>query len=121
MIRAIKFVTIYVTDQDRSLAFFTEKLGFKVATNQPFGEGQRWIELKIPGADTRVVLFPPFDDRMRPGGFTNITFLSDDVEGTFNLYRERGVEFIKEPTREEWGVSAIFRDPDDNQFLISSR
>ena len=60
MIKGIKFVNIPVADQSRALAFYTEKLGFTVATNQPMGPGgQRWIELKIPGADTRVSLFTP--------------------------------------------------------------
>jgi hypothetical protein len=39
------------------LLFYTEKLGFKVATDQPMGPGKRWIELKIPGADTALALF----------------------------------------------------------------
>jgi catechol 2,3-dioxygenase-like lactoylglutathione lyase family enzyme len=57
MIKAIKFASIPVRDQDRALNFYTAKLGFAVATDQSFGDGQRWIELRIPGADTRVVLF----------------------------------------------------------------
>jgi hypothetical protein len=49
MLRGIDIVTIPVTDQGRALKFYTEKLGFKVATNQDFGDGkQRWIELLIP-------------------------------------------------------------------------
>ena len=53
---------IPVRNQDALLKFYTEKLGFKVATDQPFSEKQRWIELQIPGADTRFVLFTPDDD-----------------------------------------------------------
>ena len=56
MIRGIKFVSVPVKDQDKALAFWTEKCGFKVATDQAFGP-QRWIELLIPGADTGLVLF----------------------------------------------------------------
>ena len=51
MIKGIKFVNIPVQDQERALAFYTDKLGFTVATNQPMGpSGQRWIELKRPCA-----------------------------------------------------------------------
>ena len=57
MIKGIKFVTVPVRDQDRALAFYTERLGFMVATDQPFNDSQRWIELKLKGVDTRVVLF----------------------------------------------------------------
>jgi len=52
MIRGLKFVSIPVRNQDASLKFFTEKLGFKVATDQPFSDKQRWIELRIASAPT---------------------------------------------------------------------
>ena len=56
MIRGIKFVSIPVKDQDAALSFYTEKLGFRIQTDQPFGPGQRWIELAIPGADSGLAL-----------------------------------------------------------------
>ena len=59
MIKQVKFVSIPTRDQDRALAFWTEKMGLRVATDQPMGDGQRWIELSIPGAETGVVLFTP--------------------------------------------------------------
>jgi catechol 2,3-dioxygenase-like lactoylglutathione lyase family enzyme len=42
MIRGVKIVSIPVRNQDVALKFYTEKIGFKVATDQPFGPGQRW-------------------------------------------------------------------------------
>jgi len=81
MIRGVKFASVPVADQERALAFYTEKLGFRVVTDQPFNDKQRWIELGIPGADTRLVLFQ-FTDSLKPGGQMNITFWSDDVEST---------------------------------------
>ena len=56
MIKQIKFISIPVADQNRALDFYTEKLGFTIITDQPFDEKQRWIELRIPKAETRVVL-----------------------------------------------------------------
>ena len=81
MIRGIKFVSIPVVDQDRALAFYTEKLGFRVATDQPFDDKQRWIELAIPGAETGVVLFR-MDGGPQPGGFMNMSLWTDDVTVT---------------------------------------
>lgn len=52
----VRFVSIPVTDQDQSLAFYRDKLDFEVVTDQPFGSGQRWIELRPPGSETLVVL-----------------------------------------------------------------
>ena len=120
MIRGIKFASIPVTDQDRALAFYIEKLGFRVVTDQPFNDMQRWIELGIPGADTRVVLFR-FGDSMKPGGQMNIAFWTDDVEGTARELKHKGVEFVMEPKRESWGTAAAFKDVDGNTFLLSSK
>src|ERR1700721_427659 len=44
MIRGIKFVSIPFVDQDRALAFYTEKLGFRVATFQPFDGNRGWVD-----------------------------------------------------------------------------
>jgi len=121
MIRGIKFVSVPVTDQDRSLQFFTEKVGFKVATDQPFDGKQRWIELLIPGAETGLVLFTPAGHENRIGGFQPLSFITDHVFATAAAMRQRGVEFTSEPKKESWGTSAIFKDPDGNQYVLSSR
>lgn len=121
MIRGIKFVSVPVTDQDRALRFWTEKMGLKVATDQPFNEKQRWIELLIPGAETGLVLFTPEGHEGRIGGFQPISFTSDDVMSTAAGMKAKGVEFVKEPKRESWGTSAIFQDSEGNQYVLSSR
>jgi catechol 2,3-dioxygenase-like lactoylglutathione lyase family enzyme len=120
MIRGVKFVTIPVADQERALAFYTQKLGFRMVTDQPYDAGQRWIELGIPGADTRVVLFC-FGEARKPGGNTDLTFWSDDVEATAKELKLRGVHFVMEPKREDWGTAAAFEDLDGNRFGLSSK
>jgi catechol 2,3-dioxygenase-like lactoylglutathione lyase family enzyme len=121
MIRGIKLASIPVRDQDASLKFYTEKLGFKVATDQPFSDKQRWIELQISGADTRFVLFTPDGHEDRIGGFQPMTFWCDDVFATSAQLKSKGVEFTADPRKEVWGTMAIFKDVDGNQFVLSSR
>ena len=121
MIRGIKLASVPVRDQDESLRFYTEKLGFKVGTDQPFDEKRRWIELQIPGADTRFVLFTPDGHEDRIGGFQPMTFWCDDVFATSNQLKAKGVEFAVDPKKEAWGTMAIFKDVDGNQFVLSSR
>ena len=120
MIKGVKFASIPVSNQDRALAFYTEKLGFRLLTDQPFSEEQRWIELGIPGADTRVVLFK-FGESLQPGSQMNITFWADDVAATARELKSKGVQFIMEPKREEWGTAAAFKDVDGNTFVLSSK
>jgi predicted enzyme related to lactoylglutathione lyase len=51
----------------------------------------------------------------------NITFWSDDVEATARELKSKGVQFIMEPKREDWGTSAAFKDVDGNSFVLSSK
>jgi catechol 2,3-dioxygenase-like lactoylglutathione lyase family enzyme len=121
MIRGIKFVSVPVKDQDAALAFFTEKLGFKVATDQPFDGKQRWIELMIPGAETGLVFFTPDGHEDRIGGFQPLSFTCDDAVATGAVLKAKGVEFVQEVKKEVWGTSGIFKDVDGNQYVLSSR
>lgn len=121
MVRGIKFVGIPVHNQDISLKFYTEALGLKIATDQPFTEKQRWIELLFPGAETGVALFTPEGHEKRIGEFQSISFWCDDVFATAKALKAKGVEFTREPKTEPWGSIAVFKDPDGNQFALSSR
>jgi predicted enzyme related to lactoylglutathione lyase len=121
MIRGIKFVSVPVRNQNVSLKFYTEALGMKVVTDQPFTETQRWIELLIPGAETGIALFTPEGHEKRIGEFQSISFWCDDVFATAKTLKSRGVAFSQEPKNEPWGSIAVFKDPDGNQFALSSR
>ena len=121
MIKNVKFVSIPVHDQDRALGFYTEKLGCRVTTDAPMGPGMRWIELAFPRAETGIVLFTAPGQESWIGGFMNMSFACDDVEGTAAELAKRGVEFVQPPRKESWGTSAIFKDSEGNQFVLSSR
>ena len=122
VIKGVKFVSIPVRDQDRALEFYTGKLGFSIVTDQPMGPAsQRWIELGVRGAETRVVLFTPPGQEDRIGTVSNVVFVSDNVEKTAEELTSRGVQFVQPPKKEPWGTSAIFKDVDGNQFVLSSR
>jgi len=120
MIRGVKFVSIPVSDQDRALAFYTGVLGFRLLTDQPFNDKQRWLELGIQGCDTRVVLFQ-FGDKLQPGGQLNITLWADDVESTAQEMKAKGVEFVMEPKRMPYGTTSIFKDVEGNSIVLSSK
>jgi predicted enzyme related to lactoylglutathione lyase len=120
MIKAMKFVGVPVSDQDRALEFYTKKLGFRVITDQPMGPGQRWIEVGIGSSGTGLALFTPEGHEDRIGTFTGISFVADDVPATWKELTARGVKFTQPPKKESWGTSSIFVDPDGNQFVLGS-
>ena len=120
MIKQIKFVSIPVADQNRALDFYTEKLGFTIITDQPFDGKQRWIELRVPKAETRVVLFTAEGDEKRIGTFMNMSYSCDDIQETYKALKERGVEFEGPPQEQPWGAYAIFKDSEGNRFVVGS-
>jgi catechol 2,3-dioxygenase-like lactoylglutathione lyase family enzyme len=120
MIRGVKFVSVPVADQDRALKFYTEVLEFRLLTDQPFSDKQRWLELGIPGADTRVTLFQ-FGERFQPGGAMNVTLWADDVEATARDLRAKGVTFVMEPKRMHYGTTSVFKDREGNHIVLSSK
>ena len=120
MIKAMKFVGVPVSDQQRALEFYTEKLGFRVITDQPFDDKQRWIELGVGRSGTGITLFTPEGHENRIGTFTGISFTADDVKATWRELADKGVTFVKEPQEADWGSFAIFADPDGNQFVLGS-
>ncbi len=121
MIKRIKFLGIPVTNQDRALAFYTGKLGFRILTDQQMSETQRWIELSIPGAETGIVLFTPDGHEDRIGTFINTSWEVDNVETTYSELLANGVEFKGPPEKQPWGTFVMMRDSEGNQIVLSSR
>ncbi|MEO6871394.1 MAG: VOC family protein [Chthoniobacterales bacterium] len=119
MIKQIKFISIPVADQNRALDFYTDKLGFTIITDQPFDEKQRWLELRIPKAETRVVLFTPPGQEERVGSFMNLSFACADIDKTYEELKGRGVEFEGPPEKQPWGTYAKFKDSEGNLFVLS--
>src|SRR3954469_22357108 len=120
MIAYVKFVTIPTLDQARALKFWTERVGCRIVTDQPFNDKQRWIELRIGTSDTRMVLFVFDDQGLKPGMMFNGALATDNVNQTYQELVARGVEFVSPPQKQAWGSFAMFKDPDGNQFLLSS-
>lgn len=119
MIRKIEQVSIPVKDQEKALQFYTEKLGFTVVVDACFGEPQRWIELKIPEGETKIVLYTPEGQEDRVGTFSSIMFTAKDIEATFLDFKNKGISFEKELSEECWGKHFIFKDVDGNSFCVS--
>jgi predicted enzyme related to lactoylglutathione lyase len=120
MISHLKFASIPVRDQARALDFYTEKLGFTILADKPFDGKQRWIELRIPKAETRLVLFTPEEHKDRVGTFTGLSFACDDVEKTYAEYKARGVEFEGPPQKQPWGTFVIFKDSEGNSSVLGT-
>ncbi len=129
-IKRVAFVSITVSDQDKALAFWRDVIGLEVTRDTPMAPEEcggepggpspmRWIELRIAGADTALVLTLPMGPDDKAGKFMNMAFWTDDLDGTHEALRAKGVVFTAPPTAARWGRFALFQDPDGNTFCIS--
>lgn len=121
MLKFVKFAELPVADQDRALNFYTEKLGLQVAQDAPYKDGWRWIELSVPGAETRIMLTQQTGEAK--SDTPRLVFISDDVDATYRKLSARGVVFTKEPTKAPWNPGQTFaqlRDSEGNGIVITT-
>ena len=114
-------VGVPVTDHDRSLAFYVDKLGCEVRIDGEFGPGMRWAEVAPPGADTTIALRPLPPDG-HAGVDTAIRLASSDAAADHADLKARGVDVDAEVMNWE-GVPPMFsfRDPDGNTLYVVER
>ncbi len=112
---------VYVRDYDRSLAFFVDRLGFSVIADGRYEFG-RWVAITPPDGGTILALIAPkrgAESYRLIGKNTNVSFIAEDINATYELWRSRGIRFVHPPQPQLWGGSfATFEDIDGNVFEL---
>jgi len=127
-------VNVWVHDQDEALEFYTKTLGMEVRDDVTVAEmgNFRWLTVAPPGQQGVALALlsipgpPVFDEEtaaqvksiVAKGAAGGLFFLSDDVRGTYEELKKKGVEFSQEPTEQPYGLDAGFRDPSGNQIRM---
>ena len=136
MLKQLTHTQVWVHDQDEALAFYTEKLGMELREDVTVPElgNFRWLSVGVPGQpDVAITLMavpgpPVFDEETRAqiqtllakGASGGLFFSSDDVQGSHEELKGRGVEFTQEPMQQPYGLDAGFRDSSGNHFRLVS-
>jgi len=145
----IHCVNVFVRDQDRSLRFYLDQLGFHVAFDARLQSGDRWVAVAPPDGSAILSLVVPKSNSQEYrliGRSTQIVFVTEDVAAKFQEWSKRGVRFQSTPRLRRikyhpqaqtsplnvppmllgeetpiWGgVFARFRDIDGNSFALVS-
>jgi catechol 2,3-dioxygenase-like lactoylglutathione lyase family enzyme len=128
LISHLQMITIFVSDIEKALTFYTDQLGFVKTAEFNDGEGTHliWV-VPAPAATvdlaTEIALCPVPADDPRLGSSSGIVFSSADIKTTYQELKQRGVHFTKELIRHPYGKGegdqeANFVDPDGNVFLL---
>ena len=114
----VRTVAVTVTDQDRALSFYVDRLGFEKRLDAPISPTTRWIEVAPPGAGTSIALIGADAAVDQAGVDTGIRFAARDAAAEHSAMRGLGItvsDLIK------WdGVPPMFTvdDPDGNRFYV---
>ena len=111
-------VIIPVADQDAAIAFYTEKLGFTVSMDVPYGEGDRWVEVAPSGGGSGIALSTGMGE-FQPGRETGIALTTSDARAAHDELESQGVE-VEEPMGGDGTVPLLFmfKDADGNGLMI---
>ena len=125
----IHLTSVFVDDQDKALAFYTEVLGFEKKTEIPMGEA-RWLTVVSPDDSdgTELVLepsdhpaVPPFKEALVTDGIPFTSFAVDDVQKEFERLQGLGVRFVQEPGEMGPVTTAVFDDTCGNLLQMAAR
>jgi lactoylglutathione lyase len=124
MINRVGTVSIYVSDQDRAKAFYTEKLGMELRTDQPLypGAATRWVAVAPHGAATEIILYLPDENwehyRQTVGKSQSVTLDVSDIQSFITTLKAKGVTVVSEPDPQPWGTNAMILDSEGNTILL---
>ena len=123
MINRVGTVYIFVQDQDRAKAYYTEKLGMELLVDVPMGDtDSRWISIVPSGGETDIVLRKTDEDwqhyRETLGKSQALTLQCDNIDEAYRVYKARGVQFLGEPVSEPWGRFATLVDSEGNKIVL---
>jgi len=113
-------VNVYVRDQDRSLKFYLDQLGFTVAYEAHLDSGDHWVAVTPPDGTAILALVTPKPDSEEYhliGRHSQVAFLTEDINAIYHDWSKRGVRFHHPPLIPTWGgMFTSFEDIDGNSF-----
>ena len=115
-IDSFEIISVPVSDQQRSKAFYRDVLGFELIRESPMGPGMSWIQLAPRGQSVTIALVTWFE-QMKPGGLQGVMINTSDIDAEHAALRSRGLE-LTEVKEEPWGRYAMFSDPDGNGWIL---
>jgi catechol 2,3-dioxygenase-like lactoylglutathione lyase family enzyme len=134
MITKHSHACVYVTDQDRAKAFYTEKLGLEVRDDVRMGDF-RWLSVAPktqPDACIVLMLIAPgpmlsqeHADQLRGlveiGAISGGVLQTDDCRRDYEELKAKGVVFVREPKEMPYGIEALMRDDSGNFYSFTQR
>jgi len=116
--QSIVHVALVVRDYDEAIAYFTEKLQFRLVEDTYIAEqDKRWVLVAPQGSSgTNILLARPSNREQeafvgnQTGGRVTFFLHTDDFWRDYGRMVADGVEFVREPATASYGTVAVFKD-----------
>jgi predicted enzyme related to lactoylglutathione lyase len=121
MLEKVAYASVFVSDQDRALDYYTNVLGLEPKFDNPTPNGPRFLTVGVNGQDFQLVLWPGTPGRGQPVEGrppAAYTLETDDVRKTVEELTSRGMKFDHGVVEYPWGLLAPFEDPDGNRLQL---
>ena len=126
---SLSIISILVEDQEAALHFYTEKLGLEKRADVTYGPGMRWLTVAPKGQRRPEIALARLDvtlqdavmlqqSRERTGQIISGIFDTEDCCKMYTTLLARGVKFLRPPTKQLYGMEAVFEDPYGNLFSL---
>jgi catechol 2,3-dioxygenase-like lactoylglutathione lyase family enzyme len=132
-ISAVATLFVPVSDQDRALEFYVERLGFEKRADFEYGGDKRWVEVAPPESANALALVAPAEGSAAPTAAARCALTTSDIDGLVEKLRDHGID-VEDVGRaggartgllstdvtvtDPFPPQCCFRDPDGNRFLL---
>jgi predicted enzyme related to lactoylglutathione lyase len=115
----IALFSIVVKDYDEAIQFYTQKLGFLLLEDTPLSETKRWVVVApqhTAAPRCGILLAKASDEKQmqsignQTGGRVGFFLYTDDFWRDYHQYQANGVQFVREPLQQNYGIVAVFSD-----------
>lgn len=109
-------LSLLVKDYDEAITYYTQILGFELLEDTQLSETKRWVRVSPPGSSCHLLLAKAANENQevqignQAGGRVFLFLYTDDFYRDYENYHSKGVEFIREPARESFGIVSVFKD-----------
>lgn len=112
----LELVPVPVTDVDRAIDFYVNKVGFNLDHDHRVSETVRFVQLTPEGSACSIVIGEGITE-MKPGSQQGLQVVVDNTQSAYEELKKKGVE-VSDVQEMPWGIFTFFSDPDGNMWSV---
>jgi len=112
----LELVPVPVSDVDKAIDFYVNKVGFHLDIDSRVNESLRFVQLTPPGSACSIVIGEG-TTKMTPGSQKDLQMVVEDTQKAYETLKSKGIDATDVETL-PWGIFTHFSDPDGNTWAL---